>query len=143
LEKCYLEGIEYSVGEKMYPDDAPCHTCLCTDNFDNSTVIENKDCVEVDCGVELRSLDKIVTGCIPIYYGSARCCPIGWKCPEDKDKLIKSESRQINGKDDEKMTCKYGKMVLQVGDGITDTNKCVDCKCLIPPMAHCIQRTDC
>jgi len=45
LAKCELEGRTYTEGEKMYPDSASCHTCLCTKDFNNSISIDsNKNC---------------------------------------------------------------------------------------------------
>lgn len=63
----------------MYPDS--CHTCLCTKEFNSSVPIDsNKDCKKVDCGIELRSLYRLQSGCVPIYYGKSDCCPIDFRC---------------------------------------------------------------
>lgn len=81
LAKCELEGKTYTEGEKMYPESSSCHTCLCTKDFNSSVPIEsNKYCKKVDCGIELRNLNRLQDGCVPIYYGKSDCCPIGFRC---------------------------------------------------------------
>ena len=127
----------------MYPKDNSCYSCQCRNGFDNSTIIGNSNCAELNCGIELDGLGKIIDGCVPVYFGK-KCCPINWKCPNDEDHIIKNENRQVDVTDDTNKTCKYGNKVLQVGDGITDSNKCIECKCLVPPMVHCVQQSyDC
>lgn len=81
LAKCELEGKTYKEGEKIYPENSSCHTCLCTKGFNSSVPIEsNKDCKKVDCGIELRNLNRLQSGCVPIYYGKSDCCPIDFRC---------------------------------------------------------------
>lgn len=81
LTKCELEGKTYTEGEKMYPEDASCHTCLCTKDFNSSVPIEsNQNCKKVDCGIELRNLNRLQSGCVPVYFGASDCCPIDYRC---------------------------------------------------------------
>jgi hypothetical protein len=79
LATCYLDHKEYREGERMFPAENSCYKCLCSADFDNSTIVDNKDCQELGCGIQLRKLWKLREGCIPIYYGKA-CCPIDWRC---------------------------------------------------------------
>lgn len=81
LERCYLEGEMYYEGQRMYPKNETCRSCFCRAGFDNSTAIaDNPNCQEANCGIELHGGDRLAMGCIPIYFGNDRCCPISWKC---------------------------------------------------------------
>ncbi|XP_040164551.1 uncharacterized protein LOC120900971 isoform X1 [Anopheles arabiensis] len=146
LAQCYLDGRQYYEGQRMYPKEESCKFCYCKPGFDNSTVgADNPNCYETQCGLELHAGDRIAMGCIPIYFGNHRCCPISWKCPSDSDEVI-VEGR-IEQDDDAQpepaMQCKFGKLTLNKGDGVSSDDKCVECKCTVPPLAHCIQREDC
>lgn len=79
-DKCFFEGKEYFVGQKMYPKNLKCHSCLCVSGFDNSTIVGNPNCKEVQCGFYLHYSDRLYKGCIPVYYGDNTCCPIDWRC---------------------------------------------------------------
>lgn len=86
MTKCYIEGKPYQIGEHIYPDSEPCYMCHCTESFTNSTEIaKNSNCKKIDCGSELRHLDDIKVGCIPIHLESS-CCATGitWKCRKFK-----------------------------------------------------------
>lgn len=64
----------------MYPNNDTCYKCLCTESFDNTTSIEsNPNCKRIDCGVEMRHLNEIRRGCVPVYFEN-HCCPIDYKC---------------------------------------------------------------
>lgn len=80
LSKCVLDGREYYEGEKMYPEEESCYSCRCAKDFDNSTIVGNAHCEEVDCGIQLRYMSNLQKECVPVYYGSNRCCPISWRC---------------------------------------------------------------
>lgn len=61
-----------------------------------------------------------------------------------KDELIPAETTvQQNTIDDTNMTCKFGSLVLKVGEKIKSDKFCVDCTCLTPPMMHCVQNGHC
>lgn len=81
LHKCHYRGNDYHLGQRIYPENAPCYMCICDTEFDNSTSISaNKHCQKVDCGIELRSLERVMEGCVPVYFGDNGCCPIEFRC---------------------------------------------------------------
>lgn len=83
LSKCRFYGQTYNYGEKFVPQAyySACYQCICDENFDNETYVEqNKNCKKMDCGLELRYLDELKNGCIPIYFKDTKCCPIGFRC---------------------------------------------------------------
>lgn len=83
LPQCRFRGETYNYGEKFVPQIhySACHHCVCDENFDNSTSIEeNKNCKKMDCGMQLRYMDEFKNGCIPIYFRDTKCCPIGFRC---------------------------------------------------------------
>lgn len=90
-----MDGQTFTEGEKMYPAQNPCYECLCQNEFDNTTIVQNENCQKISCGL---SLDKshIQRGCLPIYESkSIACCPIGWKCREFIQYLINSTFFQL------------------------------------------------
>lgn len=81
LAKCHFGNTEYTQGQRIYPDSHPCYSCVCGAGFDNSTRIEdNQHCTKVDCGIEIRNLDRIRKGCVPVYFGENSCCPHEYRC---------------------------------------------------------------
>lgn len=78
--QCYFEGESYIAGQRMYPAKELCYTCLCTSGFDNSTIYGNPNCKQVNCGFDMRYSEKLKSGCIPVYLGNNKCCPIDWRC---------------------------------------------------------------
>lgn len=88
LAKCVLDGREYYEGAKMYPDKESCYSCICAKDFDNTTVVGNPHCREVDCGFQLRYMSRVQTGCVPVYFGDEKCCPIGWRCRKSMNNLF-------------------------------------------------------
>lgn len=82
--KCYLENKEYVKGQKMFSDQIGCYACICDENFDNTTIINSPNCQKVKCNIEIYYADRLMAGCIPIYYGKKygkfNCCPIDWRC---------------------------------------------------------------
>ncbi|XP_062559164.1 uncharacterized protein LOC134223958 isoform X2 [Armigeres subalbatus] len=143
LDVCYLDGERYMEGQKMYPKDESCYSCHCQKGFDNSTVVGNPNCHEFTCGIEVHNSANLLEGCIPIYFGNDRCCPISWRCPDDKDTVIVEGRLDVDEPTDPKMQCTFGKLKLNFGDSISSDDKCVSCKCTVPPMPHCIQSRDC
>lgn len=80
LSKCHVEGRSYYEGQRIYPESDSCFMCLCTQNFDNSTLFaSNSNCVKIDCGIE-HDLHRIRAGCVPVYYKTPTCCPIDMRC---------------------------------------------------------------
>ncbi|CAO1392624.1 unnamed protein product [Diamesa tonsa] len=101
LATCWMDGQTFTEGEKMYPAQNPCYECLCQNEFDNTTIVQNEHCQKINCGI---SLDKsyIQRGCLPIYESkSIACCPIGWKCPENEKKIVKRSVDDEEDEDDE------------------------------------------
>lgn len=79
LARCYVDGREYHENQKIYPNDFPCHKCLCAKNFNNETVLDNPQCKEIKCGYNLKT-ENLKQGCVPIFYGENSCCAINWRC---------------------------------------------------------------
>lgn len=143
LAECYLEGERYMEGQKMYPKEESCYSCHCQKGFENSTIVGNPNCKEINCGIEVHYAGRLMDGCIPIYFGTDRCCPISWRCPEDNDSVIVEGRLDADEEVDPSMQCTFGKLKLNLGDSISSDDKCISCKCTVPPMAHCIQSRDC
>lgn len=63
---------------------------------------------------------------------------------DPKDEIIPVETAiQQNTVDDTQMTCKFGSLVLKVGEKIKTEKFCVECSCSKPPMMHCVQNGHC
>lgn len=90
LAKCYLDGNEYFEGQRMYPENG-CFRCLCNQGFNNKTFFGNPSCKERECGFELYNLESFVNGCVPIYYGNSKCCPIDFRCRKYLETEIKTK----------------------------------------------------
>ena len=118
----------------MYPEGASsCYKCLCTKDFQNTTVEQNANCHRIDCGIELQDYEDYSDGCIPIYH-SESCCPYGWRCPTNDDTIITAPTPDANST----LQCKFGKLTLNIGDKLSaGENGCSTCTCSIPPMVHC------
>ena len=131
LTTCNFQGKTYNEGDMFYPEDS-CHTCVCTNDFENVPLGQNKNCKKIECAIDLHYTHKLRDGCAPVY-GKTKCCPYYWQCPSDKDNDVVVRAKSINqsGK-----TCKFGKLTLEVGDQINiDSEK--SCSCLEPPMVEC------
>lgn len=81
----------------MFSDKIGCYACICDENFDNTTIINSPNCQKVKCNIEIYYADRLMSGCVPIYYGSKygkfNCCPIDWRCRKY------SVSKYIGGSD--------------------------------------------
>ncbi|XP_055598867.1 kielin/chordin-like protein [Uranotaenia lowii] len=143
LAECYIDGTRYQEGQLMYPKDDSCYKCHCQKGFDNSTIVGNPNCYEINCGIELRNSDSVMEGCIPIYFGTDRCCPISWRCPEDKDTVIVEGRQDSVEVQDSNLKCTFGNLTMSIGDAVSSDDKCISCKCTVPPMPHCIMDKDC
>lgn len=135
LAKCQFGNKSYAEGEKFYPQNS-CYSCLCTKNFKNVPVEMNPSCKKIDCGISIWSNNKVRKGCAPIYYGNNGCCPIDWRCPKYNDRILKKAS-------DSTYKCEFGKLKSNVGAVINSNDKCVTCKCLLPPIISCIRTPNC
>lgn len=58
---------------------------------------------------------------------------------EDKAIPVARSAAAVN----QSLKCKFGDHELGIGDKVTDSNKCVECECSIPPMITCVQKRDC
>ncbi|XP_063709743.1 uncharacterized protein LOC134838198 [Culicoides brevitarsis] len=135
LSRCYMDGREFYEGEKMYPEEERCHTCICHKEFDNSTIVGNPHCYEIDCGIQLRYMTNLQKNCVPVYYGTNKCCPIDWRCPDDKDTV---ESKGKNG-GESTHKCTFGALKLNVGEELNSSDKDVTCACVSPPFVQCVK----
>lgn len=77
--KCEWKGSTYLEGEKFYPDEEPCKTCICKKGFDGT--LNGPWCKQATCGIELHYTNYLARGCAPVFYKST-CCPIEWRCRE-------------------------------------------------------------
>lgn len=119
----------------MQPEDFKCHKCICTKSFENKTVLDNKDCVKIDCFIELFETDNIKDGCVPIYHKDS-CCPYDWRCPSNYDAIIPGNHELKT--DPSSPKCKFGKLSLEVGDSLSaGESGCSKCACNTPPMPDC------
>lgn len=136
LSTCEFEGKTYQEGERMQPEDFKCHKCICTKTFENKPVLENKDCVKIDCNIELFETESIKDGCIPIYHKDS-CCPYDWRCPSSYDAIV--PGNQDEKRDPSSPKCKFGKLSLEIGDSLSHGESgCSKCSCNKPPMADCV-----
>ena len=141
LANCYLDGSMHFEGQRMYPEKDSCYACICSKKFDNSTIVGNEDCWEINCGLQIHYARQLQQGCIPVYYGKDGCCPIAWNCPDEKVKIIPNAKSISN--DDDNLKCKFGKHSMNLGDSVLTDDKCITCKCLVPPSAQCVQDLFC
>nr|CAD7463648.1 unnamed protein product [Timema tahoe] len=119
---CNVGNETFIEGQKFYPSDDDCKSCVCQQGYDGTT--NGPWCKKIKCGFELRSADRFRQGCAPVYYGTERCCSIGFQCRGDK--------------------CEFGSLRLNVNDQLSpSSNKCVECTCKTPPFVTCIQKTNC
>nr|CAD7413937.1 unnamed protein product [Timema poppensis] len=140
---CNVGNETFIEGQKFYPSDDDCKSCVCQQGYDGTT--NGPWCKTINCGFELRSANKFRQGCAPVYYGTDRCCSIGFKCPEDESlevvpALVDGNASTRTGGD----KCEFGALRLNVNDQLSpSSNKCVECTCKTPPFVTCIQKTDC
>lgn len=65
----------------MNPKKDSCYQCICARGFDTSIPVhKNQHCKKYDCGHELHHLNDIRNGCVPVFFGNDRCCPIEYRC---------------------------------------------------------------
>lgn len=121
----------------MKSNDFKCHKCVCSATFDNKQPVpENKDCVKINCNIELFDIDNVKDGCIPIYHKDS-CCPYDWRCPSSRDAIIPAD--QEAQPDPLRPKCKFGKLTLEVGDSLSKgESDCSKCSCNTPPFADCV-----
>lgn len=145
LAKCEFNGKTYYEGQRIDTEKS-CFTCTCAKGFEDKPVEENKHCHKIHCNMELHYASKITAGCIPIYFKTEDCCPIGWRCPDDETTIVadKTRTKDDTGKktEDDTFYCTFGKLKMNLGDSLSAdkfAKSCITCSCLVPPQPHCIQ----
>jgi hypothetical protein len=81
LAICSNGAVSLRVGEKFISQSNPCYECICTHDFDKTTILENTQCRKLNCDIELKYKSFIQRGCLPIFENE-KCCPVDWKCRE-------------------------------------------------------------
>ncbi len=76
---CLYNDKTYQIGEKIYPNEDKCKTCICDENWNPNDSINNSGCYKVHCNLEIDY--RLREGCIPIYHEQT-CCPIDYYCRE-------------------------------------------------------------
>ena len=123
----------------MYPANNKCHKCLCTNDFENKPVEQNKDCERTECNLEILATDSIRNKCAPVYHPDS-CCPYNWACPKSDDAIIPGNKPQARLSP----KCKFGSLELNIGDALsTKENNCFKCSCNVPPILDCIFTPGC
>lgn len=119
----------------MQSEGFKCHKCVCSSDFDaTKPVPENKDCVKINCNIELFDIDNVKDGCIPIYHKDS-CCPYDWRCPSSNDAIIPGDDKP----DPASPKCRFGKLTLELGDSLSKgESDCSKCSCHTPPFADCV-----
>lgn len=139
LAKCEFAGKSYYEGERI-DTGRSCYSCLCGKDFEDKPVEENKHCHKINCNMDLHYSDRMRQNCIPIFYKTDDCCPIDWRCPNDKTTVVPDSSR----KDGEvsPLKCTFGDLKMSLGDFLSPDNnddQCTICTCKVPPYPHCIK----
>ncbi|XP_043473192.1 uncharacterized protein LOC122505554 [Leptopilina heterotoma] len=146
---CVVDGKTLTEGDYFKPKDKPNVSCYCKPGYTGENI--EPFCHEPNkksCGLELRSSFELKNKCAPIYHESPpqTSCNHFFRCPDENDKRIPSATKTENTSTDESDTCKFGKIVMHIGDEINpktdDMYKCVKCKCEVPPTPTCQQISD-
>ncbi|XP_037802322.1 kielin/chordin-like protein isoform X4 [Penaeus monodon] len=138
---CSWGNKTYQIGDKMYFDDFPCQSCVCTPEFTSPT---GPGCSKVDCGFEFRYTSRLADGCVPIFF-EEKCCPIDWMCPGDSritpPDAQQQQQRVSPQKKDEQ--CHLGELSISQGSKLNINNCRLDCRCTTPPELTCVQYRSC
>jgi len=94
LATCTLDGKTYHAGEKMYPKNDSCVTCLCDETWDGD--IHGEHCFSADCDLNLSG-DLLLRGCVPVYQEDV-CCHTDWVCPQKAEDLKVTETETAETK---------------------------------------------
>ncbi|XP_063913708.1 uncharacterized protein LOC135130280 isoform X3 [Zophobas morio] len=127
---CVVEGNEYRVGQKFWPSYT-CLECVCQKGFVRGK-FEAPFCKSRLCGEQLdKNGPSIQASCAPLYSKyeprGILCCPEDWICP-DGNEVIKGEIKSEE-------TCKFGNIIVKVGQYFERTN--AKCECVVPPLMKC------
>ncbi|KAG8266399.1 hypothetical protein J6590_073569 [Homalodisca vitripennis] len=77
-EMCEYNNKVYQVGEQFYPEESSCLECICGPGFVG--LLQEPFCRKINCSLELNYAERIMDGCVPVYFGNNDCCPHGWRC---------------------------------------------------------------
>ncbi|XP_026333553.1 uncharacterized protein LOC113240455 [Hyposmocoma kahamanoa] len=139
LKNCEIDDRSFKEGEMFEPANRH-KICLCSSEWDGN-IDSNKSCRDINCGIELHYQPKLRQNCAPVFSehqsGSSKC-PIGFQCPNDSIKVTR-----LNKVTEVTEKCVFGNDTLAVGDEVTVMEKCVTCKCGLPPSIHCIKVETC
>lgn len=155
---CHVDGREYIEGQKIYPDAAPCHKCICGENYDNSTAVSaNPHCQEFSCNIDLLQKSRLSRACVPIIHKGS-CCPFEWHCREYQIPVFVNRNRaknrlNLSASDHDEVNklgptgdrsapgseCKFGALTLNLGDELKTDQSCMKCTCSIPPIVSCVK----
>lgn len=140
LAKCEFDGRIYFEGELM--ESNSCYSCICCEGFEDKPVEENKHCRKVECAMEIHYYEKMITGCIPIYFQTHDCCPLDWRCPDDSTFIIPSNGTLEVESAKSNLKCSFGNLTLNLGDSLSpedESDDCTLCVCEVPPHPTCIR----
>ncbi|XP_076330879.1 kielin/chordin-like protein [Tachypleus tridentatus] len=131
---CNYNGKTYELGQRIYPDEDSCLTCICTEEWSG---LDSPSCRKIDCLLE-EHLHQLRRGCLPIYHASS-CCPIEYHCPSREnttlEQAVESESKSN--------LCFFDQKYYTRGEvlDINHPTNCVTCSCNTPPELTCIHQS--
>ncbi|XP_014255962.1 uncharacterized protein LOC106670289 [Cimex lectularius] len=141
--KCMYHGKEYYKGQRFYPEEEPCLSCICDKGFKGE--LKEPWCQRIKCNTFLHYLSKVRNHCIPLFTSSNGCCAIyDFRCPSEDDAVITHKNIELNQLP-EAPKCKFGNLELFVGQSLSPkklAGSCTDCTCSVPPVVTC-HMTDC
>ncbi|XP_046682501.1 kielin/chordin-like protein [Homalodisca vitripennis] len=140
-EMCEYNNKVYQVGEQFYPEESSCLECICGPGFVG--LLQEPFCRKINCSLELNYAERIMDGCVPVYFGNNDCCPHGWRCPDLSDSVMPSESgsetKEVSASE---KSCKFGALTMRVGEKlnpVTDGGGEWHCSCRVPPHPICVE----
>lgn len=77
LALCKVGDKVYHEGQKFYPEEEPCLSCICQPGFNET--FKQPHCVPLNCHFEPK-IRELRDHCTPIYQGTKRCCATHWTC---------------------------------------------------------------
>ncbi|CRK99916.1 CLUMA_CG013219, isoform A [Clunio marinus] len=141
LDKCVFQGQTYYEGQSIDAEGS-CYSCHCGKGFEDKPVEENKHCKKINCNIEIHYSGRFARGCVPIYWKTDSCCPIDWRCPDDKKTKVIADSSRTQKEGDADLQCTFGGLKMNLGDFLSperDDDQCTICTCKVPPFPHCIK----
>ncbi|XP_054153514.1 kielin/chordin-like protein [Oppia nitens] len=132
IKVCRYKSKDYRLGEKIYPEEDMCMTCICTDDWLENNPLKSKHCYRQTCDLQLNS--QFTSGCLPVYHEST-CCPIDYICDKQNkqtDRLTKVSNLTV---------CLFNGNKYPIGHRLQTDNPCVECQCSVPPDMTCIHKS--